>query len=689
MHLDDSVILVPGIGPRRAEELAAAGVHTVGDLLLVLPSRYEDRSVVVDVAALVVGERCAVRVRVKHSKAIRGSGRRARLVATASDASGTLEVTWFNQPYLANQLIPGVDVQLYGTPSVYRDRIQMVNPVVEIAGAAEAQHVGCVVPIYKKVGELGPGLMRRLTRDALAALQINDVMPSNIASELGVMGRAQALWEVHCPSIDAALDLLDTGRSPAHRRLILEEFLAFQCAILSRRRTSSARGSSIYVSGEQCRSLRGCLPFRLTDAQRRVLKEILTDMRSQSAMHRLLHGDVGSGKTAVAACALLAVAQTGAQGALLVPTEMLARQQAAILADWAQQLGIRVGCMTGSTAGRDRRTLLRALVAGDLNIIVGTQALLENRVLFANLRLAIIDEQHRFGVRQRSLLANKGATGARRPDLLVMTATPIPRSLALTCYGDLDISLMDELPPDRQQTETRVVDGGCRKDLHRWLQRSVMAGGQAFVVAPRIDSTGDGLRNVIGLREELARALPELKVGLVHGSMEQGPKSRTLTSFRDGAIDVLVATTVIEVGIDVPRATLMVVEHAERFGLAQLHQLRGRVGRGGLPSACILVAHKPLTQAARTRLETMQRTCDGFEIAEVDLDLRGPGDLLGTRQSGAFGLRVGNPLREHDWLLEAREAAQRLLADDSVESRAYRASICDQWEERLRAEPSG
>ncbi|MGD8329410.1 MAG: ATP-dependent DNA helicase RecG [Acidobacteriota bacterium] len=702
LQLHDAVIRVPGVGPARASLLAAAGIDTVEDLLLYLPFRYEDRATVVPVAQLVRGQSCALRVVVERCRRV-GRGRRGRVEATVSDASGKLRVVWFQQPYVANSLHVDDEVWLYGKVGEHDGKLQLANPVFEKserdAGDATAPgedgdddpvpglHVGRLVPIYRRIGKLGPALLRRLIAAALQAVgEVPESLPERSRQAFGLLERRDALRHLHDPPDDADVAVYNESRSPAHRRLVCEEFLAFQTALQLQRPGAGGRerGVARAFTPATVEAIIDELPFVLTVGQQSAVEQVLTDLRAPAPMHRLLQGDVGCGKTVVAGCAMLAAAASGCQAALMAPTEILARQHLSSLTPWAAARGVPIACLTGSTPTTAREGILAGLADGSLPLVVGTHALIEETVRFADLGLAVVDEQHRFGVRQRAALRDKGAgADGTLADLLVMTATPIPRSLALTLYGDLDVCTIPDLPPGRRPVDSEVMPAQQWGRVVKLLREAAARGEQAYVVAPRIEVGDDELAAAVRLESDLRRQLPDVTVGLVHGSQSNGEKLAAMQAFVQGQTDVLAATTVIEVGVDVPNATLMVVGHAESFGLAQLHQLRGRVGRGELPSSCLFIAHPPLSAMADRRLRAIVATNDGFVLAEQDLLLRGPGEVLGTRQAGLAALRVGDPLRDHRWLKATRAEAHRLARADDPESCAYRERVRAYWQRRF------
>ena len=656
-----------GVGPRRAADFKRAGLHTIEDLLYRFPLRYEDRSRFQTIASLREGQRASITGEVVQC-GLRPT-RRPRLrifEALIRDASGSLRVAWFNAPYLQDQLHPRQVLVLYGTleRNPYGG-LQFTNPDFEVLDAEdhETLHTGRIVPVYERARSITPKMQRRLVLEALEKLpqELDDPLPESVRRRLGLPGRAGALQSAHFPEAGTSLDALNAYRTAAQQRMIIEEFFRFQVGLLLRRRASDADRKPFVtrVDDRTREALRQVLPFRLTAGQRQALKEIGEDMQRPQPMNRLLQGDVGAGKTIVALLAAVLAMENGQQVAFMAPTEILAEQHYANIARLLEGSRYRVGLLTGHQGASERRATRKALAAGEIGLVVGTHALVQRAIRFHALGLVVIDEQHRFGVLQRATLREKGLN----PDMLVMTATPIPRTLALTTYGDLDVSSIRELPPGRLPIRTAAKPEARREDVYAFLRRELLAGRQAYVVYPIIqESEKSDLRAATEMADHLGHdVFPEFRVALLHGRMRQDAKDRIMRAFAAGEIHVLVSTTVIEVGIDVANATLMVVEHAERFGLSQLHQLRGRVGRGAHASACILLYQYPLTDDARERLEVMTRTSDGFAIAERDLELRGPGDLFGTRQAGAPTLRAGNLLRDHALMeIARREAAQWL-----------------------------
>lgn len=688
-ELHDPVNRVPGVGVVRAAALRRRGIQTVEDLLLQLPFRYEDRSKVSSISELIVGESYTFNVEVNRIRRLGYRGRN-RVEAVVSDETGELKVVWFRQPYVADAIAKGDSVSVFGKVVEHDGKPQLVNPVLEKGGGL---HLGRLVPIYRRIGKLTPGVLRRLI-DACIDLvgEIPESLPGLTRRRLQLAGRHEAVVGIHRPTSTADPSVLNAARSPAHQRLVCEEFLSLQTVLQLQRiqEKNELLGPEMIFDEASVAAILEVLPFRLTPGQDAALWTILADMKSRVPMHRLLQGDVGCGKTAVAGGALLAAATAGYQAALMVPTELLARQHSRWLAPWVASRGVNMECLTGTTSSGSKQQILDGLVDGDIKILVGTHALLEPEVLFSKLGLAVIDEQHRFGVRQRASLREKGRADHHQcPHLLVMTATPIPRTLELTVYGDLDVCTIGDMPPGRQPVVSQVVPVANWSRVVEMLVETVHRGEQAYVVAPRIKEGDDELSAAVQLQAELQRQLSGVRIGLLHGRQPQDERSSTMESFRAGQIDVLASTTVVEVGVDVTNATLMVIGHAERFGLAQLHQLRGRVGRGSAQATCVFLAHEPLSKNAQSRLEAVQSTTDGFELAEKDLSLRGPGELLGTRQAGVAGLRVGDLFRDHEWLEVTCKEARRLVMAEDDESVEYCQRIRRYWRRRFAMTQTG
>jgi ATP-dependent DNA helicase RecG len=657
---------IRGVGPARARVLAEAGLVTVLDLLRHLPSRWEDRRAVLPVGAAQAGRAATFRGRLAEVRRIRTRRRGFSLVrAVLKDDSGALPIVWFNQPYLFQQLRDGEEYLLYGAVREKQDQppgLELLNPTCEAVD--RALHSARIAPVYPSVGTgrggLGPAALRRLIDAVLTGFDprsVPETLPEEVLERRGLPPLGEALLALHRPEETADIAALNEHRSPAHRRMVYEELLRMQVhlALLRARETAAARTLTYRVDDRVRGVVRGLLPFRLTAAQKRVLGEIVADLRGPHPMLRLLQGDVGSGKTLVAALALAVALESGFQGAFMAPTELLAEQHYANL---ERLLGgrYRLGLFVG---GRGKDAHLRErLAAGEIELAVGTHALIQEGVEFQRLGLAVVDEQHRFGVRQRALLRGKG----EQPDLLVMTATPIPRTLALTAWGDLEVSTLDELPPGRTPVATAVFPAGKRRTVMQKVREELAAGGRIYFVVPLIEeSERSAAASLAEVEERVKTDLAGWPYAVVHGRIPAAERNRIMESFAAGEVRVLLATTVIEVGVDIAEATCMVIESAERFGLAQLHQLRGRVGRGPRPSRCFAV-HGRLSEEGKRRLAVFARTGDGFEIAEEDLKIRGPGDVLGTRQAGLPAFRWARLPQDWDLLESARDDARELLS---------------------------
>jgi ATP-dependent DNA helicase RecG len=672
--LDTPLSALRGVGPRRAADLASAGLRTVGDLLARFPLRYEDRSRFRDLSTVRAGETVTLAGTVVSCglRLTRRPGFKL-FEAVVRDAGGTIRAVWLNQPFMANVLNRGAEVILFGMVE-RRDAggLQLTNPQYELPGRGDREsiHTGRIVPIYEKAGCVTCRVQRALVHDVLERLPADapDVIPAWLRQDLGLPGWRASVAAAHYPDDGSSIERLNAFRTPAQLRLILEEFLLFQVGIgLRRREVDAERKTAVPVVDDRVRAVaRAVLPFRLTPGQRQALKDIVDDMTRPRPMQRLLQGDVGAGKTIVALLAAVVAMENGLQVAFMAPTEILAEQHYLTIRRQLAPAGYDVALLTGACAAGERRSVLRSLAAGRAQLVVGTHALVQQDVAFARLGLVVVDEQHRFGVLQRAVLREKGW----RPDVLVMTATPIPRTLALTVYGDLDVSVIRDLPPGRRPINTTAMSQARRADVHRFVRSQLEAGRQAYVVYPLIEESSKiDVRAATEMADLLAaEVFPEYRVELLHGRMRPGEKDRVMRAFAAGDAHVLVSTTVVEVGIDVPNATVMVVEHAERFGLAQLHQLRGRVGRGAHQSYCLLVYQDPPGEAGEARMRALVETADGFVIAERDLELRGPGDFFGTRQSGVPTLRSGDFVRDRDILEQARQLAAAALEKEPPES---------------------
>ena len=690
--LGTEVMYLKGVGPARAQTLAEHGIVTLGDLLRYLPFRYEDRIHFTPIRDIRGGAVVTVRGEVAHGSL--GGFRRGRgavYYLTVRDASGVLYCRFFHGNYLEGRFKAGQPIVLHGKADFdsYRPgKLEMINPEFELLGgdAEDSTEVGRIVPIYEAMGGISSRMLRRILHQALAHLEpaLPDPLPEAIRGRYGFPPRRAAIEEAHFPPPAARLEELNAFRSPAQRRLIFEELFYYQLGLAARRREAQQeRGHAFAVREPRIReAVKRILPFKPTGAQKRVLGEIAADLERPVPMNRLLLGDVGSGKTLVAFEAAVVVMENGCQVALMAPTEILAVQHHLSARRLLAPSGYRVDLLIRGMKPAEKREVLEGLRTGATQFVAGTHALIEEAAEFRDLGLVIVDEQHRFGVLQRKRLMEKG----RMPDVLVMTATPIPRTLSLTLYGDLDQSVIDEMPPGRRPVETRVASEDSLPGVWEFARAEVKKGRQVYVVYPVIEESKAELKAATEEYERLSkRVFPELRVGLLHGRLKSEEKEAVIESFRRGELSILVSTTVIEVGVDVPNATLMIIEHAERFGLAQLHQLRGRVGRGGERSFCVLVAPRKMSEEANERLTTMVRTNNGFEIAEVDLRLRGPGELFGTRQHGEAGFHVANPLRDFELLETARcEALALMEGGESPQLVRLMAYLGPQWKRRYQ-----
>ena len=678
---------LPGIGPARAKKLDRLGLRCLGDVLEHYPLRYEDRRERFPIRDAPENRPCCVCAMVAETPTLSRIRKGLELIKVrAVDHTGTLYLTFFNQPYLKNTLKPGESYVFFGKAEVMGRRRSMTNPVFEREGAGQV--TGCILPVYPLTAGITNHLMVSLARQAVerCAGETEEALPEQVRLDHKLCQTEYALQNIHFPAGWEELAL-------ARRRLIFEELFTLTCgmALLKERR---GRGEGRVLKADPAEFER-LLPFAPTGAQRRAMEDMAGDFASGRVMNRLVQGDVGSGKTAVAAFGAWAAAKNGCQCAMMAPTELLAEQHARTLSELLSPAGVRVGLLTGSVKGAAKRNLLSALAAGEIDLIVGTHALFSEGVGYADLGLVIADEQHRFGVAQRAALAAKG--GETPPHVLVMSATPIPRTLALIIYGDLDVSVMNELPPGRTPVATYVIGEDKRQRMYGFVRKQVSQGRQVYIVCPAVEETEelpewgetDGqpmdLKAVTTYAETLQKSVfPDLRVGLVHGKLKVKEKETVMAAFKDGALDVLVSTTVIEVGVDVPNASLMVVENAERFGLSQLHQLRGRVGRGKHQSYCVLITASK-SDTARERLRALASTNDGFQIAEEDLRLRGPGDFFGRRQHGLPQLKVADFAADVELLKEAKGAAEELISADPAlekpEHRLLKARVRQMFEE--------
>jgi ATP-dependent DNA helicase RecG len=711
LELSTSVQYVKGIGPRLAEVLAGKGIHTVADLLHYLPFRYEDRLNPRGIAGLRAGEMATVIAEVRNSGLFR-TRRMPIFEMTVGQGRSRVKCIWFNGSYLRDRFKPGQMVALYGKVEADQrtGELQIIQPQFEFLGdggddgasdAADRKlsaslEVGRIVPIYESAGQgrVTARWFRRIIHTALENLppELPDAIPDVVRSRMGLISPREALGKVHWPDAGESFADLQAARTPAHVRLIFEELFFVELGLeLKRRQMKAQTGIAFRLENRAREAIKKILPFHPTAAQKRVLREIAADMEKPYPMRRLLQGDVGSGKTIVAFEAAIIAMENGYQVALMAPTEILAQQHYFSARRTLENAGYRVVLLTGSLEQDRKREIRRHIAQGNAHLIIGTHALLEETVAFAKIGLVIVDEQHRFGVLQRLKLMKKtaeeqssegdskhdgdvsagasSAAGPPEPDVLVMTATPIPRTLALTLYGDLDLSVLDELPPGRSPIVTRRVSDERSPEVWEFVRKQVAAGHQVYVVYPVIEESEEReIKAALKMYRELSNKIfPDLKVGLLHGRLESDLKEQVMRLFQKGELQILVATTVIEVGVDVPNATVMVVEHAERFGLSQLHQLRGRIGRGAGKSFCILMTGGKVSEDGERRLDAMVRTSDGFAIAELDLELRGPGEFFGTRQAGMPSFQVANLIRDRQLLEAAKREAAAVLAGPNAE----------------------
>ena len=666
---DTPVRYLKGVGPKTAERFEKLGILTLSDLLCHYPRRYLDFSKPYSIAEAPADTECVVKAEVfaKPGGRILPGGRRMERI-TAGDDVSSLEITWFNNPYAAQKLELGQEYYFQGIVTGGMLRRQMVNPQVRTDAQVKSSPFEAV---YPQTEGLTSSAIAKCVRQLLPHAELlPDPLPSEMLKKYRLLSKADAVRAIHCPTTEEEA-------FAARRRLIYEELLVLQLGI-GRMKNHGAASTGAPMKKADAFPFWESLPFSPTGAQRRAVEEILTDMSGETSMNRLLQGDVGSGKTLVAAAAIWACIRAGYQAALLAPTEILASQHAENLNRLLSPFGMRVALLTGGMKAAARRTTLAAIRDDEADLIVGTHAILSEGVEFARLGLAVVDEQHRFGVRQRGLLAEKAAN----PHLLVMSATPIPRTLGLLMYGDLDISILDELPPGRKPVKTRCITGKKRADLYGFLDREIDSGRQVYIVCPAIeDAGGSGLNAVKSYYEDIAKAyLPDRRVGLMHGKLKPKEKAEVMDDFKSGRLDALVSTTVIEVGVDVPNATVMVIENAERYGLSALHQLRGRVGRGAAESWCFLVSDNA-SKSVQKRLKFLCSTSDGFAVAQYDLETRGPGDFFGSRQHGLPTLQIADLMNDTRTLHAAQSEAVALLAEDPLLERPEHALLARQVEQ--------
>ena len=671
--LQDSLQYIKGVGPKRAMLLEKLGLKTIEDCLYFLPFRYEDRTQVRKIAELVPGERVTFLGEIVDTGTTRAGPRRKIFEALVKDETGTIRARWFqfHEQYMTAKFPVGSRVVFSGKPEYSRYQgggLEVIHPDAEpVTGdETETPEMGRIIPVYHTTEGLHMKSLRAILKnviDGYADLE-EEILPEEIIRRHQFPARADAIRSVHFPQPELPVKDLDHFRTPAQRRLIFEELFLIQLGLGFKRKHAqqTAHGKAFTTRGPLIAKFIKLLEFELTGAQKRILGEVMDDLEQDRPMNRLIQGDVGSGKTVVALICLLTAVENRTQAALMVPTEILAEQHFLNIEPFCRKLGISIELVTSALSAREKKAVQKKIADGEIQIVVGTHALIQKTIQFHNLGLAVIDEQHRFGVLQREAIGKKGT----HPHILIMTATPIPRSLALTLYGEMDVSFLDEFPPGRQPIVTRLFYESKREQAHAILQREVDKGRQAYVVCPLIEESETlDLKNAMDVQEYLQNdLLPDRVVRLIHGKMKKEERQRIMSEFLAGKIHILVATTVIEVGIDVKNATLMIIEHAERFGLSQLHQLRGRVGRGKHASQCLLIAYPPFSEEGKARLEAIQKSGDGFVIAEEDLKIRGPGDFMGTRQSGMPILRAANLIRDIKILESARKEAFALIDRD-------------------------
>lgn len=694
LDLKSSVGTVPRIGPQRAKLLAEHGLGNLGSLLNYLPFRYEDRVNFTPIAELIPGSLATVRAEVVSANTVRFQrDRGAIFLLKLRDGSGFLSTRFFHGSYLQGRFTPGQQIVVHGKVEMdpYRSsRMEMINPEFEVLTGSNSDptnstEVGRIVPIYQAIGAISSRMLRRILYWIVQNLPANfpETLPADVLRKHRFPSRREALVAAHFPPPNEKIGDLNLFRSPAHRRLIFEEFFFFQLQVAAKRKYERQQcGIPFQVRDDRIRqAVKRILPFKPTGAQKRVLGEIAADLERPTPMNRLLEGEVGSGKTLVALEAAVIAIENGYQVALMAPTEILAAQHFLSARRNFAAAGYRAELLVSGMPRSEKLAAIERIRSGESQLVAGTHALIEDPVGFKKLGLVIVDEQHRFGVLQRKRLMDKGVT----PHILVMTATPIPRTLALTLYGDLDISVIDEMPPGRIPATTRWRSDEELAGVWEFMRREVTKGRQAYIVYPVIEESKAELKAATAEYQRLAKdAFPNLRLGLLHGRLKNTEKEEVMEEFRSGKTHILVSTTVIEVGVDVPNATAMVIEHADRFGLAQLHQLRGRIGRGKEASTCILIAPKMITGPARERLETMCATSDGFKIAEQDLRQRGPGEIFGTRQHGEMSFHIADPLRDHQLLELARSEALAISEDPARAEELMKLAVPSDavWKER-------
>lgn len=665
LRLDTSIQYLKGVGPKLGDIFSRKGLKTLGDLFEFYPRAYEDQRAARNIASLKVNDIVSIKAQVVSVHSVNmGRSSRKMYDVLVKDASGQIHCKYFRVPYKGyfERFKPYTEVRVVGKVIEYRGRAEFHHPDIrDIEPDEETQDA--LIPLYTEIEGLATAKIMKLVRLAFAQIEEwpEEVLPKWVLEKYQLKKRQDALKEIHFPEPTRAQEYADF-KSQAQRRIIFEEFFWLELYLASRKvGFQKDNAPQIINKGEKLRSLLQALPFEMTGAQKRVFSEIKADLEKPHPMHRMVQGDVGSGKTLVSFMAAIYAAESGYQSCLMAPTEILAEQHFKNAQKVLEPLGLKLAMLVGKTKTAERKTILSALESGEIDLIIGTHALIEDEVKFKNLGLVIIDEQHRFGVEQRGVLKNKGAS----PHFLVMTATPIPRTLAMTVYGDLDVSVIDEMPAGRSPIQTRVIYESKRSQALQFMLEQLRKGRQAYFVYPLVEESEKiDLKNAVTEFEKLQQQFPDIRFGLLHGKMKPDEKEKVMEQFRQQEVQVLVSTTVIEVGVDVPNANIMIIEHAERFGLSQLHQLRGRVGRGEFKSFCILIMGYAVSEEGRQRTEMMEKTSDGFKIAEFDLEMRGPGEFMGTRQSGLSGFKLANLVRDMKTLQEAREAAFEILRRD-------------------------
>lgn len=670
--LDQPLKDLKGVGESRARLFSKLGLYSIGDIINYFPRDYEDRSRFKDIGEALEGETVSIKAcfasQITESRPRRNL---SLLKAVVTDSVSYMNITWFNQPYLKQNIDPALEYVFFGTVRRTGSRIEMQNPVIEPSESA-GRLTGCIMPVYPLTHGITQNILRKIIRNALDGLQnkLEDILPPDLRNTFKLAEASYSFEQIHFPT---SLENMEIAR----KRLVFEELLLLQLG-LSEIKGNSGDQKGFRFSTVDLKPLVDAIPFKLTSAQENVLREIEEDMTSEKRMNRLVQGDVGSGKTIVAVLAIYIAVKSGYQSVFMVPTGILAEQHFSGIAPLLGKFGIKTGLLTGGMKKGEKKRIKREAEAGDIDVIIGTHAVLEDNIMFQKLGLVVTDEQHRFGVRQRARLSNKGDN----PDLLVMTATPIPRTLSLVLYGDLDVSVIDSMPPGRKPVETYSVDEGKRDRIYRFIRKQVGEGRQVYIVCPLVEESETiEAESATGLAERIRDdILKDLRVGLIHGKLKSAEKDEVMRSFARGELDVLVSTTVIEVGVNVPNASVMIIENAERFGLAQLHQLRGRVGRGEYQSYCILF-NQGRNPVAGRRMEIMAKSNDGFVIAEKDLELRGPGDVFGVRQHGLPEFKIANLYRDMDILKDVQSAVKKIIKDRLMDKDAAYERLSDRVRE--------